>query len=63
MEVGGHRPLVGHPAGRLGVWIRYTVHKRPGKEPLGSLWFTLFDAEAERPYAVKATLPQPTALA
>jgi hypothetical protein len=50
-----------HPAGRLGVWIRYTVHKRPGEEPLGSLWFTLFDAEAERPYAVKATLPQPTA--
>jgi hypothetical protein len=50
-----------HPSGGLGVWIRYTVHKRPGAEPLGSLWFTLFDAEAGRPYAVKATLPGPSA--
>src|ERR1700742_1279224 len=50
-----------HPAGGLGVWIRYTVHKRPGAEPTGSLWFTLFDAEAGRPYAVKQTLPGPAA--
>ena len=32
-----------HPAEPLGVWIRYTVHKRPGEPPNGSLWFTLFD--------------------
>ncbi len=33
-----------HPAGGLGVWIRYTVHKRPGSPAKGFLWFTLFDA-------------------
>jgi hypothetical protein len=35
------------------AWIRYTVHKRPDAEPVGSLWCTLFDAEqvvvTERP--------------
>jgi hypothetical protein len=35
-----------HPSGGLGVWIRYTVHKRPGAEAKGFVWFTLFDAEA-----------------
>jgi hypothetical protein len=50
-----------HPTAPLGVWIRYTVHKRPGHEPNGSLWFTLFDAEADGPYAVKVTLPAPVA--
>lgn len=35
-----------HPAGGLGVWIRYTVHKRPHLVPTGALWFTLFDAPA-----------------
>jgi hypothetical protein len=49
-----------HPSGGLGVWIRYTVHKRPGAEPVGSVWFTLFDAEAGAPYAVKETLPAPS---
>src|SRR2546423_5350941 len=48
-----------HPEGGLGVWIRYTVHKRPGATPNGSLWFTLFDAAAEGPRAGKATLPGP----
>jgi hypothetical protein len=48
-----------HPDGGLGVWIRYTVHKRPGAEPKGSVWFALFDAEG--PYAVKATEPGPRA--
>ncbi len=28
----------------LGVWIRCTVHKRPGAQPRGSLWCTVFDA-------------------
>jgi hypothetical protein len=50
-----------HPAEPLGVWIRYTVHKRPGAPPTGSLWFTLFDAAADAPRAGKVTLPEPTA--
>jgi hypothetical protein len=45
------------PEGGLGVWIRHTVHKRPGAEPLGSIWFVLFDAEAAGPVATKATFP------
>jgi hypothetical protein len=44
-----------HPDGGLGAWIRYTVHKRPGAAPSGSLWFTLFDA-ADGPRASKVTL-------
>src|SRR5687768_5217309 len=50
-----------HPSGRLGVWIRYTVHKRPRGRPAGSLWFTLFDASAEGPVASKVTVPEPAA--
>jgi hypothetical protein len=46
-----------HPSEPLGAWIRYTVHKRPGTAPTGSLWFTLF--EAEGPRAAKLTLPGP----
>jgi hypothetical protein len=42
-----------HPSDPLGLWIRHTVHKRPGEAPTGSLWFTLFDG---RPSAVKETL-------
>ena len=42
-----------HPSERIGLWIRHTVHKRPGEAPQGSLWFTLFDGE---PSAVKETL-------
>jgi hypothetical protein len=49
------------PRGGAGAWIRYTVHKRPGGEPKGSLWFTLFDAEASGPLARKVTLPGPRA--
>ena len=48
-----------HPSEPLGVWIRYTVHKRPGVEPTGSVWFTLFDGSAEGPRASKVTLPGP----
>jgi hypothetical protein len=50
-----------HPQEALGVWIRYTVHKRPRAEPKGSLWFTLFDAAADGPRARKVTVPGPTA--
>jgi hypothetical protein len=46
-----------HPSEPIGAWIRYTVHKRPGAVPNGSLWFTLF--EAAGPHAAKRTLPEP----
>lgn len=46
-----------HPTEPVSVWIRYTIHKRPGEAPLGSLWFTLFDAREEGPWAVKVTTP------
>ena len=47
-----------HPLEPVGLWIRYTVHKRPGEAATGSLWFTLFD---DGPRAVKQTLPDPGA--
>jgi hypothetical protein len=50
-----------HPAKPLGVWIRYTVHKRPGAAPKGSIWFTLFDSEADGPRAAKVTEAGPQA--
>ena len=50
-----------HPHEPLGVWIRYTVHKRPGAAPTGSLWFTLFDAAAGGPRAQKVTVAGPRA--
>lgn len=46
------------PGGGQGVWIRHTVHKRPGAAPKGSIWFTLFDREADGPRATKATVPE-----
>ena len=45
------------PGGGQGIWIRHTVHKRPGAEPNASIWFVLFDREAEGPHATKATVP------
>jgi hypothetical protein len=45
------------PGGGQGVWIRHTVHKRPGAEPNASIWFVLFDREAEGPRATKVTFP------
>jgi hypothetical protein len=36
------------PGGGQAVWIRHTVHKRPGEPLTGSLWFTLFDADATK---------------
>jgi hypothetical protein len=44
------------PAGPRAVWIRYTVHKRPGAQPLGSLWFTYFE---EGVHTTKHTWPDP----
>jgi hypothetical protein len=45
------------PDGGLGIWIRHTVHKRPGQEPTGSIWFTLFDRAAPASRATKVTVP------
>ena len=45
------------PGGGQGIWIRHTVHKRPGAEPKGSIWFVLFDREADGPRATKVTVP------
>jgi hypothetical protein len=39
----------------LGLWVRYTVHKRPGQSPRGSLWCTFFDGADERPFMQKLT--------
>ena len=45
------------PGGGQAIWIRHTVHKRPGAELDGSVWFTLFDADAPGPRATKVTVP------
>jgi hypothetical protein len=45
------------PGGGQGLWIRHTVHKRPGAEPNASIWFVFFDREAEGPRATKVTVP------
>ena len=47
------------PSGGRGFWIRYTVHRRSGQLPTGSLWFTWFDAGAAGPTAVKTTVSDP----
>ncbi len=39
----------------LGVWIRCTVHKRSNAPPRGSVWCTVFDAEAPAPFMHKTT--------
>jgi hypothetical protein len=45
------------PGGGRGIWIRHTVHKRPDAEPNASIWFCLFDRDAEAPRATKVTVP------
>jgi hypothetical protein len=45
------------PGGGRGLWIRHTVHKRPGAEPNASIWFVLFDRAAAGPRATKVTVP------
>ncbi len=45
------------PGGGRGIWIRHTVHKRPGAEANASIWFVLFDREADGPRATKVTVP------
>ncbi len=43
------------PEEPVGVWVRYTVHKRPGEAPRGSVWCTVFDARRGRPWMQKVT--------
>ncbi|MGA8364010.1 MAG: hypothetical protein WB709_05770 [Solirubrobacteraceae bacterium] len=43
------------PEESVGVWVRYTVHKRPGAKPRGSVWCTVFDASRGRPWMHKLT--------
>jgi hypothetical protein len=45
------------PGGGQGLWIRHTVHKRPGAGPSASIWFVFFDREAQGPRATKVTVP------
>jgi hypothetical protein len=45
------------PGGGRGLWIRHTVHKRPGAEPNASIWFAFFDRAADGPRATKVTVP------
>jgi hypothetical protein len=45
-----HRP--GDP---LGFWIRYTVLKPPGRDPTGTVWFTMFDPAVPAPLATRVT--------
>ncbi|HEV2813810.1 MAG TPA: hypothetical protein VGW10_11220 [Solirubrobacteraceae bacterium] len=42
-----------HPEKPQAFWMRHTIHKRPGYDPIGSVWLTLFNADAKEP--VKAT--------
>jgi hypothetical protein len=48
------------PEEPVGAWIRYTVHKRPGRAPRGSLWCTVFDASAGAPLLCKHTTDELT---
>jgi hypothetical protein len=43
------------PEEPVGAWVRYTVHKRPGERPRGSVWCTVFDASRGRPWMHKLT--------
>ncbi|HTD09185.1 MAG TPA: hypothetical protein VK680_09870 [Solirubrobacteraceae bacterium] len=43
------------PHDPVGIWIRHTVHKPPGRPPRGSLWCTVFDARRGRPFMHKLT--------
>jgi hypothetical protein len=43
------------PEEPVGIWIRHTVHKPPGRAPRGSIWCTVFDARRGRPFMHKLT--------
>ena len=41
------------PEGGRAIWIRHTVHKRPGAEPTCAVWMTFFDEAYGGPRAAK----------
>src|ERR1700759_1081251 len=43
------------PREPIGVWIRHTVQKPAGSRAEGSVWCTVFDANASRPFMHKLT--------
>jgi hypothetical protein len=43
------------PSEPVGLWLRNTVHKAPGRAPRGSVWCTVFDAQRGGPYMHKLT--------
>jgi hypothetical protein len=43
------------PSEPVGVWLRSTVHKAPGRAARGSVWCTVFDATRGGPYMHKLT--------
>jgi hypothetical protein len=43
------------PDDPVGIWIRHTVHKRPGRRPKGSVWCTVFDERLGPPFMHKLT--------
>jgi hypothetical protein len=45
------------PGGGQSIWIRHTVHQRPGSERTAALWVTFFDRHASGPVATKQTVP------
>ncbi len=49
------------PAEPIGVWLRYTVHKRPQQDAAGSVWCTVFDASRGAPFMHRETAPEPRA--
>jgi hypothetical protein len=48
------------PTEPVGVWVRHTVHKAPGRPPTGSVWCTVFDATRGRPLMHKLSGLEPT---
>ena len=46
------------PEEPVGIWIRHTVHKPPGRSPRGSVWCTVFDARRGRPFMHKSRSPE-----
>jgi len=45
-----------HPDGGHGIWIRHTIHRRPGAAGTASVWVTRFDRSAGAPRATKLTV-------
>lgn len=41
------------PEGGRSLWVRHTVHKKPGEEPTGAIWMTYFTANGKPPVAIK----------